>query len=80
MVRGCVLADTSANDMERSRGTFVPHLVRFSYSIALYVIAHMYQEYHMLTLGSQRTKKAFRSWLMYFNFVYQKDHSYNRDE
>ena len=30
----------------------------------------------MLTLSSQRSKKAFRSWLRYFVFVYQRAHSY----
>ena len=76
MLRRCVLADTSANDMARSRGTLVAHLVRFLYSIALYVIVHMYHEYHILMLGSQRTKKAFRNWLRCFVFIYQKGHSY----
>ena len=30
----------------------------------------------MFSLGSQRTKKAFRNWLRHFIFVYQITHSY----
>ena len=79
MLRRCVLADTSANEMARSRSALVPHLVRYSYSIALYVKVHMYQEYHLLTLGSQRTKKTFRTWLRYL-FLFIKKLIAARDE
>ena len=65
-----------ANDMARSRGTLVLHLVRISYSIILLAIILMYQEYYMSTLGSQRTKIAFCNWLRYFVFVYWIAHSY----
>ena len=71
-----LLADTSANHMTRFCGTLVPHQVRNSHSITLLVIVHMQQEYHMLTLGSQRTKEAFRTWLRYVVPVYQIAHSY----
>ena len=32
-----------------------------------------------LTLGSQRTKEAFRNWLRYFVFVYQRSHTYEEE-
>jgi len=76
MLRRCLLVDTWANHMARSRGTLVAHLVRISYSTTLLAIVHMYREYYMFTLGSQRTKEVFHNWLKYFVFVYQRAHSY----
>ena len=71
-----LFADTTANHRARSRGTLVPQLVRISYSTTFLAMVHMYGEYYMFILCSQRTKKAFCDWLRYFVFVYEKAYGY----
>ena len=87
MLHKYLLADSSANDMARSRDTLVLHLVRFS------IICHVarYSTYvprvsrevhfvqHVFTLGNQRTKKAFSNWLRCL-FLFMKAFVGTRDE
>ena len=57
MLQRCLLPETAANHIARSRGTLVPHIVPISYPITLLAIVHMYQEcqerYNLYTLCLQ---------------------------
>ena len=51
------------------------HIARYSTYVPRVPISVHFVHY-MLTLVSQRTKKAFLNWLRYFFFVYQRARSY----